>query len=97
MFALFSISYLVTTVAADPRGNSGIQNKWGLNLKMHHKATIMRHVTAMVRTEVSTTGIFQAISVGCRLFLGTTCAITHPGDLKYLEWERQTLQVAVTT
>ena len=29
MFALFSISYLVTTVSADPRGNAGIQNKWG--------------------------------------------------------------------
>ena len=29
MFALFSVSYLVTTVAADPRGNAGLQNKWG--------------------------------------------------------------------
>jgi hypothetical protein len=29
MFALFSISYLVTTVSADPRGNAFIQNKWG--------------------------------------------------------------------
>ena len=29
MFSLFSISYLVTTVSADPRGNAGIKNKWG--------------------------------------------------------------------
>jgi hypothetical protein len=29
MFALLSISYLVTTVAADPRGNTGIQKQWG--------------------------------------------------------------------
>ena len=29
MFALFSVSYLVTTVAADPRGNAGLKNKWG--------------------------------------------------------------------
>ena len=29
MFALFSVSYLVTAVAADPRGNAGLKNKWG--------------------------------------------------------------------
>jgi hypothetical protein len=29
MFSLLSISYLATTVAADPKGNSGIKNKWG--------------------------------------------------------------------
>ena len=38
MFALLSVSYLVTTVSAQQDHNSGIKNQWGVRPQTHNNA-----------------------------------------------------------